>query len=43
MIRRLKFISIILFALAAGVVGGGVTSSGADEAGIEVGVGDLRG
>ena len=33
----------MLFALAAGVVGGGVTSSRADEAGIEVGIGDLRG
>jgi hypothetical protein len=41
--RGLKLSSIVLFALAAGVVGGGVTSSRADEAGIEVGVGDLRG
>ena len=33
----------MLFALNAGVVGGGVTSSLADEAGIEVGLGELRG
>jgi alcohol dehydrogenase (cytochrome c) len=42
--RRLKLSSIVLFALGAGVVGGGVTSSRADEfTRIEVGVGDLRG
>ena len=40
---RLELFSIVLFALNAGVVGGGVTSSLADEAGIEVGVGELRG
>src|SRR5277367_1320154 len=40
--RRLKLFSIVLFALEAGVIGG-ITSSLADEAGIEVGVGDLRG
>jgi alcohol dehydrogenase (cytochrome c) len=38
--RRLKLSSIALFALG---VGGGVTSSRADMAGIEVDVGDLRG
>ena len=41
--RRLELFSIVLFALNAGVVGGGVTSSLADEAGVEVGVGELRG
>ena len=42
--RRLELLSIVLFALSAGVLGGGVTSSGADEfTRIEVGVGDLRG
>ena len=41
--RRLKLFSIVLFALNAAVVGGGVTSSLADEAGVEVGLGDLRG
>jgi alcohol dehydrogenase (cytochrome c) len=41
--RRLKLSRIVLFALGAGVVGGGVTSSFADVAGIEVGVGELRG
>ena len=41
--RRLELLSIVLFALNAGVVGGGVTSSLADEAGIEVDVGELRG
>ena len=41
--RRLELFSLVLFALNAGVVGGGVTSSLADEAGIEVDVGDLRG
>jgi alcohol dehydrogenase (cytochrome c) len=40
--RRFELISIMLFALDVGV-GGGVTSSRADEAAIEVGVGDLRG
>jgi alcohol dehydrogenase (cytochrome c) len=40
--RRLELFSIVLFALNAGVVGG-ITSSRADEAGIEVDVGDLRG
>jgi alcohol dehydrogenase (cytochrome c) len=41
--RRLEFFSIVLFALSAGVVGGAVTSALADEAGIEVDLGDLRG
>ena len=42
--RRLELFSIVLFALNAGVVGGGVTSSLADElTGVEVGVGELRG
>src|SRR5262245_41347977 len=41
--RRLGLLSIALFALGTGVVGGGVTSSLADVAGIEVGIGDLRG
>ena len=41
--RRLELFSIIVFALNAGVVGGGVTSSLADEAGIEARVGELRG
>src|SRR5271168_2887239 len=40
--RRLKLFSIVLVALGAPVVGG-ITSSLADEAGVEVGVGDLRG
>ena len=40
---RLKLLSIVLFALGAGTVGGGVTSSLADEAGIEARVGELRG
>src|SRR5271170_7183670 len=40
--RRLELLGIVLFALNAGVVGG-ITSSLANEAGIEVGVGDLRG
>ena len=40
--RRLGLLSIVLFALDAGLVGG-ITSSRADEAGIEVDVGDLRG
>src|SRR6516165_7845991 len=41
--RRLGLVSIMVFALEAGVVGGGATSSLADEAQLEVGVGDLRG
>src|SRR6516164_2124442 len=41
--RRLGLVSIVVFALGAGVVGGGVTSSLADEAGIEARVGELRG
>jgi alcohol dehydrogenase (cytochrome c) len=41
--RRLELFSIVLFALNAGVVGGGFTSSLADEAGIEARVGELRG
>src|SRR5215467_4025580 len=42
--RRLELLGSVLFALSAGVVGGGVTSSRADElTGIEVGVGELRG
>src|SRR5258708_12972391 len=40
--RRLELFSIVLFALNAGVVGGGVTASLADEAGVEVGLGELR-
>jgi alcohol dehydrogenase (cytochrome c) len=41
---RLKLLSIVLFALGASVVGGGVTSSLADEmTRVEVGVGELRG
>src|SRR5260370_12334944 len=40
--RRLERFTIVLFALSAGVVGGGVTSSLADEAGVEVGLGELR-
>jgi len=40
--RRLKLFSIVLFALNAGVVGGGVTSALADEAEVEVGLGELR-
>ena len=40
--RRLKLLSIVLFALNAGVVGG-VTSSLADESRIRGGVGELRG
>jgi alcohol dehydrogenase (cytochrome c) len=39
--RRLKLLSIALFALEAGAVGG-ITSSLADEASVEVGVGELR-
>jgi alcohol dehydrogenase (cytochrome c) len=41
--RRIELFSIVLFALIAGVVGGGVTSSRADEAGVEARVGELRG
>jgi alcohol dehydrogenase (cytochrome c) len=41
--RRLELLSIALFAVNAGVVGGGVTSSLAQETRLEVGVGDLRG
>ena len=41
--RRLELFSIVLFAASAGVVGGGVTSSLADEEGIEARVGELRG
>jgi alcohol dehydrogenase (cytochrome c) len=40
--RRLKLLSIVLFALDASVVGG-ITTSFADEAGIEARVGELRG
>jgi hypothetical protein len=40
--RRLELFSIVLFALNAGVVGGGDTSSLADEAGVEVDLGDVR-
>jgi alcohol dehydrogenase (cytochrome c) len=41
--RRLELVSVVLFALNAGAVGGGVTSSLADEAGIEARIGELRG
>jgi putative pyrroloquinoline-quinone binding quinoprotein len=41
--RGLELFGIVLFALNAGVVSGGVTSSRADEAGVEVSLGDLRG
>ena len=41
--RGLKLFSSVLFALNVGVVGGGVTSSLADEAGVEVDLGELRG
>ena len=41
--RRLKLFSIVLFALNAGVVGGGVTSSLADEARVVARAGELRG
>jgi alcohol dehydrogenase (cytochrome c) len=41
--RRLELLSIALFALNAGVVGGGVTSALADEVGIEVDLGEVRG
>jgi alcohol dehydrogenase (cytochrome c) len=43
MSRGLEIIILPLFALGAAAVGAGITSSRADEAGIEVGVGDLRG
>jgi alcohol dehydrogenase (cytochrome c) len=36
-------IIVALLAVVGAAVGGGVTSSLADEAGIEVGIGDLRG
>ena len=42
MSRRLEIIILALVALGAGLVAG-ITASPADEAGIEVGVGDLRG
>ncbi len=41
--RRLELFSAVLFALNVCVVGGGVTSSLADEAAVEVDLGDLRG
>ena len=41
--RRLGLVSIVVFALEAGVVGGGVTSSLADEARVEADIGDVRG
>src|SRR5246127_4333641 len=41
--RRRELFSIVLLALNAGIVGGGVTSSLADEAGAEARVGELRG
>ena len=41
--RRPGLVTIVLFALSAGAVDGGITSSLADEAQLEVGVGDLRG
>ena len=41
--RRLELFSIVLFALNAGVVGGGVPSALADEAGVEVDLGEVRG
>src|SRR6516165_5787234 len=41
--RRLGLVSIMVFALEAGVVGGGATSALADEAGAEARVGELRG
>ena len=40
---ELELFSIVLIALNAGVMGGAVTPSRADEAEVEVGVGDLRG
>jgi len=41
--RRLGLVSIVVFALDAGVVGGGVTCALADEAGVETRIGELRG
>ena len=41
--RSLGLASILVLALDAGVVGGGVTSALADEAGVEARVGELRG
>ena len=41
--RRFELFSIVLFAVSAGIVGGGVNSSLADEEGIEARVGELRG
>ena len=41
--RRRRRLNILLFVLGAGVAGGGVTSSRADEAQIEGRVGELRG
>jgi alcohol dehydrogenase (cytochrome c) len=41
--RSSKILSIMLFAVGSGVIGEGVTSALADEAAIEVGLGDLRG
>jgi alcohol dehydrogenase (cytochrome c) len=41
--RGLKIIAVALFPLGAAAMGGGVTSALADEAGIEVDLGDLRG
>src|SRR6516165_7594996 len=41
--RRLGLVSIVVLELNAGVVGGGITSSLADEAGVESRVGELRG
>src|SRR5262245_25373248 len=41
--RRFGLLSIVVFALGAGVVGGAVTSSLAEEAGIEARIGELRG
>jgi alcohol dehydrogenase (cytochrome c) len=43
MSRRLEIIILALVALGPAAVGSGITSSRADEAGIEVDVGDLRG
>jgi alcohol dehydrogenase (cytochrome c) len=43
MSRRLEIIMLALVAVGPAAVGSGITSSRADEAGIEVGVGELRG
>jgi len=43
MARNFAILSIVAFALGAGIVGGGVTSALADEAEIEAAVGELRG